>query len=96
MRVFTRILIICFLSIICLTFIQCSEDNPTNPQPQPSQVQINAFDVLGNKIATLVNEVKPMGTYETIWNAANLPSGVYFYKLQTAYYSAVKKMALTK
>jgi hypothetical protein len=77
--------------------------NPFNPStkirysvPQLSQVQINVFDVLGNKIETLVNEVKPLGTYEIIWNAANLPSGVYFYKLQTAYYSIVKKMSLTK
>jgi len=84
-------------------FLGQNYPNPFNPStkikysvPQLSQVQISIFDVLGNKIETLVNEEKPMGTYEIIWNAVNLPSGVYFYKLQTANYSAVKKMVLTK
>ena len=61
--------------------------NPFNPNtkikysiPQTSQVQIKVFGVLGNKIETLVNEEKPAGTYELTWNAADLPSGVYFYQ----------------
>jgi hypothetical protein len=38
--------------------------------------------VLGTEIETLVDEEKSAGTYELNWNAANLPSGVYFYRLQ--------------
>ena len=38
--------------------------------------------MLGNEIETLVNEEKPAGTYELTWNAANIPSGVYFYTLK--------------
>ena len=62
--------------------------NPFNPStkikysiPQTSQVQIKVFDILGNEITTLVNEEKPAGNYTMTWNAANLPSGVYFYQL---------------
>ena len=45
-------------------------------------VVLKVFDVLGNEVATLVNEDKPAGTYEVEWNANNFPSGVYFYRLQ--------------
>ena len=64
--------------------------------PQTSQVQIKVFDVLGNEIETLVNEEKPVGTYELNWNAANLPSGVYFYRLQAGSFVDIKKMLLLK
>jgi hypothetical protein len=63
--------------------------NPFNPStkikysiPQYSKVVIKVFDILGNEIETLVNEEKPIGTYEITWYAENLPSGVYFYRLQ--------------
>jgi hypothetical protein len=63
--------------------------NPFNPSTkikysviQASQVQIKVFDVLGNEIATLLNEEKPAGIYELTWTAAHLPSGVYFYQLK--------------
>ncbi|MGB5530681.1 MAG: T9SS type A sorting domain-containing protein [Ignavibacteriaceae bacterium] len=51
-------------------------------------VTVKVYDVLGNEIATLINEEKPAGSYEVQFNAAshsgnvrNLPSGIYFYKL---------------
>ncbi len=50
--------------------------------PQSSQVIIKVFDVLGSEILILVNEEKNTGTYELTWNAENLPSGIYFYRLQ--------------
>ena len=59
-------------------------------------VQLKVFDILGNEIATLVNEEKPAGTYSIRWNAENQPSGVYFYRLQAGSYTAVKKMMLLK
>ena len=77
--------------------------NPFNPSttikysiPQLSSVQIKIFDVLGNEIETLVNEEKPVGTYELNWNAANLPSGVYFYQLQAENFVQTRKMILLK
>jgi len=63
--------------------------NPFNPStkigysiPQTSQIQIKVYDILGKEIKTLVNEEKPAGNYEVTWNAANVPSGVYFYQLR--------------
>ena len=77
--------------------------NPFNPStkisfviPKSSFVIIKVFDVLGNELATLVNEVKPAGIYEVTWNAANLPSGVYLYQLKSRSYSATKKLLLLK
>ncbi len=52
--------------------------------PGTRQVQLKIFDILGNEVENLVDEVKPAGTYEITWNAANFPSGVYFYQLRAA------------
>ncbi|MBK9096993.1 MAG: T9SS type A sorting domain-containing protein [bacterium] len=77
--------------------------NPFNPStvisyqlPVSSDVTLKVFDVLGNEIATLVNEYIPAGRYEVEFNAASLTSGVYFYQLRTEDYIAVKKMILLK
>ena len=77
--------------------------NPFNPStkikysvPQTSRVQIKVYDVLGNEVATLVNEEKPAGVYEANWNAANLSSGVYFYQIKAGNYVETKKMILMK
>jgi hypothetical protein len=59
-------------------------------------VSLRVYDLLGNEVATLVNEVKPAGTYEVTWNARNLSSGVYFYKLQAGSYVETKKMLMIK
>lgn len=59
-------------------------------------VKLIIYDLLGREIETLVNHEKPAGTYKLTWNAANLPSGVYFYKLQAGSYTSIKKMLLLK
>jgi hypothetical protein len=59
-------------------------------------VTLKVFDVLGNEVATLVNEEKPAGRYELVWNAVNLPSGVYFYQLKAVEFAETKKMILLK
>jgi len=64
--------------------------------PKSSQVSLKIFNTLGQEIETLVNEEKPVGTYEVNWNAANLPSGVYFYRLKVGDFVETKKMILLK
>jgi len=77
--------------------------NPFNPItkinfsiPKSSSVVLKIYDVLGSEIVTLVNEVKPTGTYEITWYAEQLPSGVYFYRIQTDNFIETKKMVLIK
>jgi hypothetical protein len=59
-------------------------------------VSLKVYDVLGNEITTLVNEAKPAGIYQVIFNGINLPSGIYVYKLQSGNFVESKKMVLTK
>lgn len=59
-------------------------------------VTIVVYDVLGNEVATLVNEEKPAGNYEVEFNATNLTSGVYFYQLKAGTFYETKKMVLLK
>jgi Secretion system C-terminal sorting domain len=61
-----------------------------------TSVQLIVYDVLGNEIATLVNEEKATGNYEVEFNAANLPSGIYIYKLTSGAFIQSKKMILLK
>ena len=77
--------------------------NPFNPNTsiqfgiRSSQfVTLKVYDVIGNEIATLVNEEKPEGVYEVTWNADNLPSGVYFYQLKAGSFVEMRKMILLK
>lgn len=59
-------------------------------------VLLKIYDVLGNEIATLVNEHKMPGNYSVQFDAASLPGGVYFYRLQSGGFVSVKKMQLLK
>jgi hypothetical protein len=59
-------------------------------------VSLKVYDVLGREIATLINEKKQPGVYEVEFNASQLSSGIYFYKLQTENHSSVKKMIYLK
>lgn len=77
--------------------------NPFNPVtnikfsvPESGNVQLKVYDVLGRLVAELVDEFKPAGNYMVDFNASNLPSGVYFYRLETADFTDVKKMVLVK
>jgi hypothetical protein len=89
---------------IPLTFgLEQNYPNPFNPAttiryqiPELSFVTLKVHDVLGSEITTLVNEEKPTGTYELTWYADNLPSGIYFYKLQAGNFVETKKMVLIK
>jgi len=77
--------------------------NPFNPSTSITyQIAVNnlvnlkIYNVLGNEIATLVNEVQPAGKYEITFNASSLSSGTYFYKLQAGNIIETKKMILLK
>jgi hypothetical protein len=77
--------------------------NPFNPTTiinyqisELSFVTLKVYDVLGNEIATLVNEEKPIGSYEVKFDASSLPSGVYFYRLQAGSFVETKKMVLLR
>lgn len=60
------------------------------------RVQLFIYDMLGNEVAQLVNEDKPPGYYEVSFNASNLASGVYLYKLQAGNFVQTKKLVLLK
>lgn len=77
--------------------------NPFNPTtkikyqiPDLSFVTLKVYDVLGNEIAALINEEKPVGNYEVDFNASELSSGIYFYQIQASKYVETKKMVLMK
>jgi hypothetical protein len=77
--------------------------NPFNPNtmikysiPEISKVVVKMYNLLGEEVATLVNEEKVAGYYQIEFNAANLPSGVYFYQLKAGDYVNTKKMVLLK
>jgi len=77
--------------------------NPFNPSTKISfQIQeygfvtLIVYDILGNEIDTIVNENRPIGSYEVDFNASNLPSGIYTYTLTVGNYSDSKKMILLK
>ncbi|MBI9073028.1 MAG: family 16 glycosylhydrolase [Melioribacteraceae bacterium] len=61
-----------------------------------SILQLKIYDVLGNEIKTLVNKAQSAGTYKITFDASNLNSGIYFYKLQSGNFVQVKKMSLVK
>ena len=59
-------------------------------------VLLKVYDILGNEVATLVNEELPDGEYEVEWNASDLPSGIYFYQLRAGDFVETRKMLLIK
>ncbi|HDZ58432.1 MAG TPA: T9SS type A sorting domain-containing protein, partial [Ignavibacteriales bacterium] len=59
-------------------------------------VQLKVYDVLGNEVAILLNEEKSAGTYQVNFDASNLASGVYFYRLQAGGFIQTKRMLVMK
>jgi len=59
-------------------------------------VSLKVYDVLGNEIATLINEEKPAGIYKVEFNGSNLSSGVYFFRLEVRSFISTKKLLLLK
>lgn len=77
--------------------------NPFNPStvikfsiPVTGIVKLAIYDITGREVSTLVNEVKQAGNFLVEFNASNLSSGVYFYKLTSGDFTSIKKMMLVK
>lgn len=77
--------------------------NPFNPTTninynitKETFVKINVFDILGRNVANLVDEKKPEGNYSVTFDASDLNSGVYFYKIETDYASETRRIVLIK
>jgi len=77
--------------------------NPFNPKtvvsyqlPEVSDVKLAVYDLLGREVATLVNERNAPGAYAVTFDGANLPSGVYIYRLTTGRFEEVRKMVLMR
>ncbi len=77
--------------------------NPFNPTtnisftlPEQSFVSLKVYDIVGREVATLVNGEQTPGYKSVTWNASNVPSGMYFYRLQTKEFTQTRKLLLLK
>lgn len=77
--------------------------NPFNPStliryqlPLTTQATLKVYNVLGQELATLVNAQMTPGSYEVIWEAPGVPSGIYFYRLQAGSFNETKKLVLLR
>ena len=77
--------------------------NPFNPSttikfsiPKAGNTKLDVFNILGQKVATLIDKELSAGAYQYQFDAGNLTSGIYFYKLETNDYTEIKKMMLLK
>jgi hypothetical protein len=77
--------------------------NPFNPSTKINYelrtagfVSLKVYNVMGKEMVNLVNEIQKAGSYEVTFDGANLPSGVYYYRIETNGFTEVKKMSLVK
>jgi hypothetical protein len=77
--------------------------NPFNPVttisyqlPQAGEVELNIYNIMGQKVAELVSAYQEAGYYNIKWNAQNIASGIYFYRFRSADFIQVKRMLLLK
>ena len=91
------------VSVVTDFSLEQNYPNPFNPTtnirfaiPQSNFVTLKVYNILGKEIATLVNEQKESGIYDVNFDASNLASGVYVYKIQAGNFSATKKLMLMK
>jgi len=80
-----------------------SYPNPFNPitaisfaLPEASHVQLSIFNIQGRQVDQLINGRRDAGYQDVTWDATNLPSGIYFYRIHAGEFTAVRKMVLVK
>jgi photosystem II stability/assembly factor-like uncharacterized protein len=93
------------VQVLSLTKFSLSQNypNPFNPNttikfsiPVSGKTSLKVFNILGEKVSTLINEVKEAGNYEINFDASNLPSGTYLYQLRAGNFVETRKMILMK
>jgi len=92
------------LAVVPANFmLQQNYPNPFNPfttigydLAEPARVTLTIYTVTGTVVARLVEEEQSAGSYSRIWDAAQNPSGIYFYELKAGSYRQVKRMLLMK
>ena len=79
------------------------DPNPFNPStvirwrlPVESQVELSIYSISGEKVVTLVSERQTAGRHQIVWDARDVASGVYYYRIQTGKFEDVKKMVLVR
>jgi flagellar hook assembly protein FlgD len=77
--------------------------NPFNPTtnitfsiPSQTRVTIRIFNILGQQVAMVTDQEYPAGSHLVVWNAANVASGVYFYRMTAAEKTQTKKMVVLR
>lgn len=77
--------------------------NPFNPQtairyglPEPASVRLVVFDAMGRRVHVLVEEYQAAGWHEVVFDGGNLPSGVYFYRLEAGAFKTSRRMLLIR
>lgn len=83
--------------------LQQNYPNPFNPSttisfelPHKSEVNLTIYNTLGQVVATLINEIKQAGQHQIVFDASDLPNGVYIYRIKAGSYTSAKKMILLK
>ena len=83
--------------------LQQNYPNPFNPVtmiryqlPMGVYVELSVYNILGQKVATLVSQHQAAGNYNVSWEAVGLTSGIYYYRLDTDNFHQVRKMILMK
>jgi hypothetical protein len=91
-------------NLIATTFsLKENYPNPFNPTTTieysiglAGPTKLMVYDVLGREMVKLVDEYRPIGSHKVVWNASNMPSGIYFYRLETSSFTRTQKMILMK
>jgi hypothetical protein len=83
-----------------------SYPNPFNPSttigfslPEQAKIRVEIFNLIGQKIVTLVDDIKPAGEYKIVWNAKDLSSGIYFCRMHAngkSVFEQIQKLVLAK
>ncbi len=91
-------------NLIATTFsLKENYPNPFNPTTTieysigiAGPTKLMVYDVLGREVVKLVDEYRPIGSHKVVLNASNMPSGIYFYRLETSSFTRTQKMILMK